>query len=70
MIGRYVSGVDIAVQVDEKSDQAHTDCHWSALAHACQTLRKSADASSRSSQLMSKATAALWALTRSARSRA
>jgi TolB-like protein len=39
------------------------------LGHTCQTLLQSADASSQSSQPMSKATAALWALTRSARSR-
>ena len=70
MIGRYVSGVDIAVKVDEKSHQAHTDCHWSALGHSCQTQRKSADASSQSSQQMLRATAASWVLMRSARSRA
>jgi TolB-like protein len=42
-------------------------CHWG---RECQNLRISADASSQSSQQMSKATAASWALTRSAHSRA
>jgi hypothetical protein len=46
----------------------HTLVPLVTLGHACSTLRKSADASSQSSQQMSRATAASWVLTRSARS--
>jgi hypothetical protein len=47
-----------------------TGRHRLALGHACQTLWQSADASSRSSQRMLRATAASWALTRLARLKA
>jgi hypothetical protein len=58
-------GISVRTCATKCAPRAHTGRHRLALVHTCQTLWQSADASSQSSQQMSRAIAASWALMRS-----